>query len=459
MQGIDTIPHHRRSKGWAAVLVAVLFTSSFFKLIGGSYSRQAAEYPNGSITLIVPWAAGGGTDRVGRFVADGLQKRLGKPVIVVNRVGGGGSVGHSAGALAPPDGRTLVFGTFELSTLASMGISELTWRDFEPVAQINADAAALFVKKGARWKDLRGFLDSTRDEPGNIKMSGTATGGAWDLARSGLMLSAGVSATNVIWAPTQGSAPALVELLGGHVDAVACSLPEAAAQIDAGSVDVLAVMGPARVEDFPQFRTAREQGFSYEAVGWRGVLAPKQTPREIIMKLESTLEEIVKSPEFIEFMKKNGFGIRYRSAREFADFLKEEEDRWGKVIRSAGYESLGLNRDPGPYAAPLGLGIALLGMLGIEAFRMRRRALSAGSDDTPIRGGDYAPSEARGFALGLVAYVLALPWMGFIWSTLLFGSVGMWRLGARPVVAGSSAALVVGLVHLLFVVLFKVQLP
>src|SRR5687767_4662666 len=104
--------------------------------------------------------------------------------------------------------------TFELSTMRSMGISKLAWEDFTPVAQVNGDAAAILVRHDAPWKTLGELLDAIRQQPGNVKMSGTATGGAWDLARSGLLLAANIPPSSVIWAPTQGSAPALVELLG-----------------------------------------------------------------------------------------------------------------------------------------------------------------------------------------------------------------------------------------------------
>ncbi|PYM13524.1 MAG: hypothetical protein DME18_08825 [Verrucomicrobia bacterium] len=215
---------------------SILFTLLAFAplLLTGCQKQNptTANYPNRSINLIVPWAAGGGTDRLARFVADALQRRLGQPVIVVNRVGGSGAVGHSAGALAAPDGHTLTMATFELSTMRSMGISKLTWEDFLPVAQLNGDAAAILARADAAWQNLGELLETIRKEPGKLKMSGTSTGGAWDLARSGLLLAAGIAPTNVIWAPTQGSAPALVELLGGHVDVVCCSVPEAAPQIE-----------------------------------------------------------------------------------------------------------------------------------------------------------------------------------------------------------------------------------
>jgi len=440
-------------------------------LVGCARERSAARYPNRSIDLIVPWAAGGGSDRVARFVADALQRRLGQPVIVVNRTGGSGAVGHSAGALAKPDGYTLTLATFELSTMRSMGISKLTWQDFTPVAQLNADPAAILVRADAPWKTLPELLEAIRTGPRKLKMSGTATGGAWDLARTGLLLAAGISPTNAIWAPTQGSAPALVELLGGHIDVVACSVPEAASQIEAKQVRVLGVLSPERLAEFPEFPTAREQGIAYDAVGWRGIMLPKNAPPEITRVLNGKLAEIAASDEFRQFMKKNGFAILVRDATAFATFLREQEEKWREVITSAGYDRLGQNHDPGPYALPVFLVVLLAVVILAEAFSSRRRAkalsvqseirnLKSEIDQSLLTSAATTVSRDGIFLLAaLIVYLAAMPWVGFIASTALFAVAVMWRLGTRWWIAALSSAAIVTAIHLLFTVLFKVQLP
>ncbi|HKS37619.1 MAG TPA: tripartite tricarboxylate transporter substrate-binding protein [Verrucomicrobiae bacterium] len=469
-------------------------------------NRSDASYPNRSINLIVPWAAGGGTDRVARFVAGALQRRLSQPVIVINRTGGSGAVGHSAGALAAPDGHTLTMATFELSTMHSMGISKLTWEDFTPVAQLNGDAAAILVRQDAPWKNLAELHDVIRKEPGRLKMSGTATGGAWDLARSGLLIAAGIPTTSVIWAPTQGSAPALVELLGGHVDVVCCSVPEAASQIEGGQVRVLAVLGPERLADFPDHPTAREQGVAYDAVGWRGIMLPKGAPPQIAQLLNEKLAEIAASDEFRQFMKKNGFAVMVRGPEQFAAFLRAEHARWRDVIRNAGYETLGQNHDPGPRAMPLALTLLIVVAILAESLRSRRsrfedrtRSSVLGSPFEPLNpltrpsdtlsptggegrgegasrpqdrfvvmGGATIPVEPGGTRLSadalfllvaLVTYLIAMRWIGFSGSTFVFALAVMRRLGTKWWLAGVGSAVIVVAIHLLFVTLFKVQLP
>lgn len=419
-------------------------------------ARDAARYPNRLIELIVPWAAGGGTDRVARFLADGLQRRLGQPVIVVNRTGGSGAVGHSAGALAPPDGYTLTMATFELSTMRAMGISKLTWNDFTPVALVNGDAAAILVRRDAPWRNLSELLDAIRKEPNKLKMSGTSTGGAWDLARSGLLLAANIAPSQVIWAPTQGSAPALVELMGGHVDVVCCSVPEAASQLESGEVRLLAVLGPRRLADFPEYPTAREQGIAYDAVGWRGIMVPKNTPAAVVNRLGDALAEIGGSEDYRQFMRKNGFAIDVRGPAGFAEFLQAQDTKWTGIIKSAGYETLGHNHDPGPRTLPRILAALLAVTIGAEALRSLRRKATANLEveRTPV-----APARAVWVALAMVVYLAAMPWLGFAASTLLFAGFVMWRLGARWWMATLASLLMVGAIHLLFVTLFKVQLP
>jgi len=297
----------------------------------------SSVYPQKTVSVICPWAAGGGTDRLSRFMASQLEKELGQPFVVVNKTGGAGAVGHSAGALAQPDGYTITMATFELSTMHWMGISDLTWESFDPVIQLNADPAALLVRADAPWESLSDLINHIKANPGKLIMSGTATGGAWDLARAGFMVAAQLPVDAVRWSPTKGSAPSIVELLGGHIDAVCCSLPEAATQIEAGQLKALAVMAPERVEDYPTVPTVMESGVAWSAVGWRGLMMPKNTPAPIISTISEACQKITSSDDYKSFMKKNGFAIELRKSADFSDFLKAQDAQWQSVIIAAGY--------------------------------------------------------------------------------------------------------------------------
>jgi tripartite-type tricarboxylate transporter receptor subunit TctC len=342
------LPHSRNLPGALKTLFGahdskVAAKSCWFLILllsllpAGCGSGASKDYPHKPITLICPWAAGGGTDRLSRFMADQLQRDLGQPVVVVNRTGGSGAVGHSAGANARPDGYTITMATFELSTMHWMGISPLTWEDFTPVAQLNADAAAIIVRKDSPFASVDEMLEFIRANPRKLTMSGTATGGAWDLARAGFLLAAGLPVNSVIWAPTQGAAPALVDLLGGHIDVVCCSVPEAASQIASGELVVLAVMSPERLEEFPEIPTVKELGVEWEAVGWRGLALPKGTSEEVVGALNEACQRIIMSEPYEDFMRKNGFAIQARGPAEFARFLEEQDAQWRPVIEAAGY--------------------------------------------------------------------------------------------------------------------------
>ena len=302
-----------------------------------SSDKKNASYPSKPITIICPWAAGGGTDRLSRFLADELSQKLGQPAVVVNRTGGSGAVGHHAGATASPDGHSLLMATFELSTMRHMGISELSYEDYIPVMQLNADAAALIVRKDAPWQTVGDLLEAIKSSPEKLKMSGTSTGGAWDLARAGFLMAADLPVSSVIWSPTKGSAPSIIELLGGHVDVICCSVPEAANQLDAGELRVLAVMSPERLAEYPDIVTVKEAGVDWEAVGWRGLVLPLETPQNVVDQVTSTMDEIVSSEEFKSFMSKNGFAIQIKKGDAFMEFLKDQDAQWKTVIEAAGY--------------------------------------------------------------------------------------------------------------------------
>ena len=324
-------------KKYVALILAFCLVGSACQP-GGPGSGSVESYPTRTVSIICPWAPGGGTDQIARFWANALEREFGRPFVVVNRTGGSGAVGHTAGATARPDGYTLTMITFELSTMHRMGISPLTYEDFSCILQINGDAAAILVRADSPWESLGDLLDHIRQNPGAVKMSGTATGAAWDLARAGLQQAAGIPVESVVWVPTKGAAPSVVELLGGHIDAVCCSVPEAAAQIEAGQLRVLAVMSEQRLESFPDVPTAKEQGVDWVAVGWRGLAAPKNTPVELIDRLVATCRKIADSDEYREFMEKTGYAIEVRLKDEFREFLAEQDALWKQVVEAAGYD-------------------------------------------------------------------------------------------------------------------------
>ena len=443
--------------GHLAFAIGVLIVVVVAPLMG--CAKRDRTYPSKAISIVCPWKQGGGTDRLARFMADQLQIKLGVPVVVENRIGGSGAVGFAAGANAAPDGYTITMATFELSTMHWIGISKLTYEDFTPLVQLNGDAAAIIVPKNGRFSSLPELLKFVRENPGKLKMSGTAKGAAWDLARSGLLMADGLPVDSVVWVPADGAAPAIVELLGGHIDAVCCSVPEALSQIESGQLAALAVTSPERLEEFPNIPTCKELGVQWEAVGWRGLALPKGAPANVVSKLEDVSLEIAQSDAFRNFMKKNGFAASVRGPEGFKEFLREQDERWHKVIIGSAVGAASISAgagssDPGPWAVPIGVSAFILGALGYQLFRRGKRAAPASST-----GGPAFSKALAGWVMAFAVYLAVMPWIGFFVASGLLTLLVIRSQGRGWLSAAISSLVLMAAVYLLFVRLFRVPLP
>ena len=247
----------------------------------GAGNAQAA-FPERPITLIVPWAAGGGTDAVARQIAIMLERDLKQPVNVVNRTGGSGVVGHQAIATAAPDGYTFGLITLEITLMHWAGLTDLTFEKFTPLGLVNQDFAAIHVKADAPYKNVKELFAHIKANPNKVVASGTGQGGSWHVALAGLMQAEGVSPTSIRWVPSTGAATALTDLAAGGIDFVACSMPEAEALIKAGRIRSLVFFSPKRAPNFPDVPTTEEAtGHKFHKGVWRGFAAPKGLPPEI----------------------------------------------------------------------------------------------------------------------------------------------------------------------------------
>ncbi|KKB86063.1 ABC transporter substrate-binding protein [Devosia limi DSM 17137] len=303
-------------------------------LLAGTAMPAVAQYPERPITLLVSWAAGGGTDAVARALATQIEKQLGTPVNVVNRTGGAGVIGHTEMINAQPDGYTIGLATAELATYYWSGTAEFTYEDVTPIALVNLDASAFNVSSGSEWTDLRMALDAIKAAPaGTYKLSGMAPGAGYHLALSGLLHSEGIDPTFITVVPSQGAAPGFQELASGGVDLVPSSLPEAQSMIAAGQVKSLAVLAGTRMAAFPDVPTVEEAiGKPWVAGTWRGLVAPAGVPAEAIAVLETAVEAAWNSDEFQTFMTDRGFGLTYSNSADFATFLANEHKGNGEIM-------------------------------------------------------------------------------------------------------------------------------
>lgn len=300
-------------------------------------TRAEAQYPERPITIIVPWGAGGGTDATARIIASVLKEELGHPVNVVNRTGGSGVVGHSAIASADPDGYTLGLATVEIGMMHWQGLTDLTWEAYTPIALVNEDPAGVQVRSDAPYETLQDLLDDIKARPGALKASGTGQGGIWHLAIAGMLNELGIAADAVRWVPSEGAAPGLQDMVAGGVDIVPCSLPEARSLIEAGRVKSLAIMAPERADLFPDAPTLNEAiGSGWQIGAWRGIVGPKGLPDDVVETLAAALETVYNSDEYRKFMADQGYGVRWASRQDFADFMDESNRKLGEVMKEVG---------------------------------------------------------------------------------------------------------------------------
>ena len=306
--------------------------------LGMPHARAQGAWPSRPITMICPWAAGGGTDATARIVAAVMEKELKQPVNVVNRTGGSGVVGHAAIASGQPDGYTLGIITVEISMMHWQGLTELNPTSYTPLALMNEDPPGVQVSAGSPYKTVKELADAIKAAaPGKLKASGTGQGGIWHLALVGWLLAMGLKPDHVAWVPSNGAAPAMQDLAAGGLDLVTCSVPEARAIIEAGKARSLAVMATERNPVFKDVPTLKEaMGIDYTTGAWRGFAAPKGLPAEIAAAATAALKKVNEASEFREFMANRGFGVRWADGAGFAKFMDEGNKAMGEAMKAAG---------------------------------------------------------------------------------------------------------------------------
>ena len=320
---------------YCSIFIILLFVS----LIASPTSAQAA-YPERPIQIICPYGAGGGTDQVARTIAAILQEDLGVPFNVINRAGGGGAIGHVAGAKAKPDGYTLTIITAELNMMHWVGTANVTHEDFTPIGIINIDPAAIWVSANTNWGELEELVNEIKTNPGKLRASGTGTGAIWHVALAGWLDTMGMPLDSVTWVPSTGAAEGLRELIGGGVDFVVCSLPEGMSLYSAGKIKALGVMADERVEAFKDVPTLKEKGFNWSLGTWRGIAGPKGLPDEVVSVLEPALKRAVESDQFVTFMNQVGYGTTWISSKDAISFLSEDNERFGSLLKKLGLAKL-----------------------------------------------------------------------------------------------------------------------
>ena len=295
----------------------------------------AQSYPTKPIRIIVPFAPGGVADVVGRTITPRLSEALGQQILVDNRGGAGGTLGTAIGAKSPPDGYTLILPAASHATTPGL-YKKLPFdpvKDFAGVSQLVTVPYLLVIHPSLPAKTVKEFIALAKTKPGELTYGSAGNGSSNHLAGE---LFKSMSGANIVHIPYKGSAPAMVDLLGGHIpfmfDAINTSLPH----MKTGRIRALGIgtIKPSRVA--PELPTIASQGLpGYEANTWIGVLAPAGTPREIINQLNGHIVKILRMPDIQERLSSQGAEPVGSSPEQFDKFLASEVVKWGKVIRDA----------------------------------------------------------------------------------------------------------------------------
>jgi tripartite-type tricarboxylate transporter receptor subunit TctC len=298
---------------------------------------HAQAWPNRPLTVIVPWAAGGGADTVTRIITAGLEKEIGQPVNVVNRTGGGGVVGHSAIATAPADGYTIGTGTSEFVNFRLLGQADLGPNNFDLISRISLIPAGVTVKADGPWRDFDAFAEALRAAPrGQMTGSGVGMGGAWHLAAAGMTRTMGLPVDQIRWIPSQGGAPALQDLVAGGISVFTGSPVEAKPLSDAGQVRVIAVMGNERMALYPDAPTLRERGLDWTFENWFCFLAPRNIAPPVRARLVEALARAHARADVQRMMRDRGIVPIWESSEAFAAFASRTSEVAGTLLRELG---------------------------------------------------------------------------------------------------------------------------
>jgi tripartite-type tricarboxylate transporter receptor subunit TctC len=303
----------------------------------GCNEALAQDYPTQPVRLVVPYAAGGGTDAMARYFAKGLEQRLGQPFVIENRGGAGTTLGAALVANAAPDGYTILIGTSSTYAIAVSLYKKLPYdptKDFAPLALLAEVPFVLIVNPSLPVNSVMDLVRLAKSKPGELSYGSGGIGSQHHVNAELFKTMAGIDIKNVSY---RGGGPALQDTVAGHIPLMFGDAGQVLELVRARKVKALAVTTSRRVETMPEVPTMSEAGITgYEANAWQAMVAPAGTPAPIVARLNKALVDIVNAPETRKHYLDLGIQAKGSTPEELGAYIKSEIGRWAKVVEAAG---------------------------------------------------------------------------------------------------------------------------
>jgi tripartite-type tricarboxylate transporter receptor subunit TctC len=322
-----------RSASWKRSAVALL---GALALLLAAAPGRGAGYPDRPIRIIVPFEPGGGGDIIVRLVGQELSQRLAVPVVVENRTGASGNIGTDVVAHAAADGYTLL-----MANVAPMAINAALYRqlpydpakDFTAIAPLAVFANILVVPPSLGVRDVKALVALSKNRPAGLSYASAGAGSITNLAAVMFGLATGA---NIVQVPFRGGGPAIAALVGSHVDLYFSSLPAALPYIQSGQLVALGVTSAERSASAPEIPTLAQSGLpGFDAVTWIGLVGPAGLPDEVVARLNTAVNDIMRTPAMKDRMLQVGAEPSFGSADGYAAYIRSEVARWAKIVREA----------------------------------------------------------------------------------------------------------------------------
>jgi len=306
-------------------------------LISPPLHAQEAGYPKHPVTLVVPFPAGGPTDSMARLLAQKLGDKLGQQVIIDNRAGAGGGIAAELVARAPADGQMLFFGTTGTMAINPSLYKKLRYdpvKDFVPISLMATTMNVLVTSPQVPAKNLTELIALAKAKPGELTYGSAGNGSSNHVSGELFRSTAGIQINHI---PYKGSAPALIDLLGGRLSMMFDTIAQQTQNLATGKVHAVAVTGAKRSPLLPNVPTAQEAGLKgYDVTIWYGVLAPKGTPVSVVDRLQREIAAVMATDEMKKRMEADGAEARSTTSTEFAALIKSDIAKWAPVIKNSG---------------------------------------------------------------------------------------------------------------------------